>query len=200
MDHYNETSPLQKARLTSADFQKVLQDLGSTVLPSVVKVMQDVDSTLKWLGKLLPGGNDPAKGIDKWAVGARVLEGIGGGAFAGALLGAAGGPVGALGGAVIGGVVGGVGGVAEQYMANNKGSVIESLIALEHEAKAEARAKRDGKSAVNVSVSPQTLNVMLDAKAIGQAVTSSWSVFGNQAAGFDGLGIPPHGDAQHSDK
>ncbi|MGH7224551.1 MAG: hypothetical protein ACRELF_15105, partial [Gemmataceae bacterium] len=88
-EQYNQASPIQQFRTSFADLQKVLMDIGTTVLPPVVVLLNSFDAGLKALNAVLGTG-----------VMATIIS-----AGVGALAGAKFGPGGALIGGSIGAVV-----------------------------------------------------------------------------------------------
>jgi hypothetical protein len=101
MSDYAKQSPVQQFRTTLADFQNVLMDIGTTVLPSVTGALRDFKSALDSIRSILPGPSDGRSG-DKWSVGTTAIEG----AAAGAVVGSFFPGVGTVGGAALGGVTG----------------------------------------------------------------------------------------------
>jgi hypothetical protein len=101
MDQYSDRSAIQGARTAYADFNNVLSDIGSIVLPGVTGALRDFDGVLKSLRAHLPGG----EGGSAWNnIGKGAVEGAAMGAGTGFLVG---GPFGALAGGGLGGLAGG---------------------------------------------------------------------------------------------
>jgi hypothetical protein len=93
-EKYTKESPVQQARVAWGETQKILMDLGSTVLPAVNEALKGVADTLKYITSVLP---KPEKGS--------LGEGLAPGAIIGGLFGLPFGvpALGAAAGALIGG-------------------------------------------------------------------------------------------------
>jgi hypothetical protein len=191
-ESYKEGSTVQNARTAMADFNITLMELAKTTLPSVNEALRGLKGILEGIRDVLPSGN----GVNGAKVGGAAALGGLGGAGAGALIGAFGGPVGALGGAVIGAAGGGAYSVAEQYMANRKeATVMEKLIAIEHEAKAAARMRRDQRSDAK-TVIPH-ITIQLDGKTLADVVGQNiGETHPTQAPSYDPMGAYTGGDSQ----
>jgi hypothetical protein len=96
---YKGGSPVQQARDSWGALQKVLIEIGTIALPPVVKLLQQLETALKGIQTVLPGG--PKKGSPGEAMASGMGPGFAYGLGAGAIVGQP-----ALGGA-IGAVVGG---------------------------------------------------------------------------------------------
>jgi hypothetical protein len=107
---YRLGSPVQQARVDLAEFNVVMMDLGSHVLPPVTQALRDFSEAMKYIGSFIPGHDQKADNAEtKGKVEARAVEG----SFLGGLLGTIFPGVGTLSGAGGGAVLGGVEGLLE---------------------------------------------------------------------------------------
>jgi hypothetical protein len=197
---YQAQSPMAQFRKATADFNIVMQDIGTIALPAVTGALQNFDHILTAIAGHLPGPPDKAK------IGADILTGVGVGAGAGAMIGAFGGPVGAIGGALIGGAGGGIYGIAQQYMAgveeskdrfgrevvvtgNSAAQAAEGMKALGNAIRGLPAGPGGVFPGGTSRVPPISLSVYLDKRLVGQAVSDEIvksSTFPTGAAAFNG--------------